>query len=180
MHTTGIIRRIDDLGRVVIPREIRRNLRIREGDPLEIFVDESGGVTFKKYSVLQPLLDFGQQICNALQKMTSMTAILVDRDNVIAISGEGKKELLGAPISDNLCLTMSLRRLYIYTAGSIPISVCNHTFPAEQYHVSVCVPITDSGEIIGAIILASSQDITADEATIKMAQISAESLTKTI
>ena len=94
MKATGIVRRIDDLGRVVIPKEIRRTMRIREGDPLEIFTDREGELIFKKYSPVGELSDFAAQICESLRKSTDGIAAVCDRDAVIAISGGAKKELL--------------------------------------------------------------------------------------
>ena len=73
MKATGIVRRIDDLGRVVIPKEIRRTMRIREGDPLEIYTDREGGVIFKKYSQLGGVSDFADQLCEALKSPSSLT-----------------------------------------------------------------------------------------------------------
>lgn len=74
MKATGIVRRIDDLGRVVIPKEIRRTLRIREGDPLEIFTEKDGEVIFKKYSPMGELGEFATQICNSLGRNTGRIA----------------------------------------------------------------------------------------------------------
>ena len=94
MKATGIVRRIDDLGRVVIPKEIRRTLRIREGDPLEIFVDREGEVILKKYSPIGELSDFAQEYAESLQQSTGHIAIITDRDVVVAVAGASKKEWL--------------------------------------------------------------------------------------
>ena len=95
MKATGIVRRIDDLGRVVIPKEIRRTMRIREGDPLEIYTTRDGEVIFKKYSLIGGLEEFAAQFCDTLSRSTDFSAAVTDRDAVIAIAGAGKKELLG-------------------------------------------------------------------------------------
>src|SRR5690606_24522992 len=87
MKATGIVRRIDDLGRVVIPKEIRRTLRIREGDPLEIFTDREGEVILKKYSPIGELNEFANEYCESLHENTKFIAMITDRDNIIAISG---------------------------------------------------------------------------------------------
>lgn len=87
MKATGIVRRIDDLGRVVIPKEIRRTLRIREGDPLEIYTEKDGGVIFRKYSPMGDLQDFAAQICESIGKNTGRIAAVSDRDSIIALSG---------------------------------------------------------------------------------------------
>ena len=86
MKATGIVRRIDDLGRVVIPKEIRRTMRIREGDPLEIYTDKDGGVIFKKYSLMGGLSDFAGQMCETLNKTTGRIAVITDRDTCISVA----------------------------------------------------------------------------------------------
>ena len=86
MKATGIVRRIDDLGRVVIPKEIRRTMRIREGDPLEIYTDKDGGVIFKKYSLMGGLAEFAGQLCETLNRTTGRIAVICDRDNCIAVA----------------------------------------------------------------------------------------------
>ena len=93
MKATGIVRRIDDLGRVVIPKEIRRTMRIREGDPLEIYTDKDGGVIFKKYSLMGGLSDFAVQLCESLNKATGRVAVITDRDTCIAVAGAARREL---------------------------------------------------------------------------------------
>ena len=94
MKATGIVRRIDDLGRVVIPKEIRRTMRIREGDPLEIFTEKDGEVIFKKYSPIGELGDFAVTYAESLNKTAGIPTLITDRDNIIAVSGLSKKELL--------------------------------------------------------------------------------------
>ena len=89
MKATGIVRRIDDLGRVVIPKEIRRTMRIREGDPLEIFTNGDGGVVFKKYSLMGGLGDFSAQLCESLYKTTGKMVTITDRDACISVCGGG-------------------------------------------------------------------------------------------
>ena len=102
MKATGIVRRIDDLGRVVIPKEIRRTLRIREGDPLEIFTDHDGRVVLKKYSPVGELSAFAKEYADALAQATGHIACISDKDQIIAISGGSKKEFLDKNISSNL------------------------------------------------------------------------------
>ncbi len=118
MKATGIVRRIDDLGRVVIPKEIRRTMRIREGDPLEIFTDKDGEVIFKKYSPIGELGDFAAQICDSLHKSTNAIAAVCDRDAVIAVSGGAKRELLDKRISPELERIMENRSTFRQDGGS--------------------------------------------------------------
>ena len=102
MKATGIVRRIDDLGRVVIPKEIRRTLRIREGDPLEIFTDREGEVILKKYSPIGELSAQATQYSESLAQTTGLMVCVADRDTVIAAAGGAKKDYLGKPISKQL------------------------------------------------------------------------------
>ena len=113
MKATGIVRRIDDLGRVVIPKEIRRTMRIREGDPLEIYTTKDGEVIFKKYSLLGGLEDFAAQFCDTLSHSTEFTAAVTDRDAIIAVAGVGKRELLGKTISEPLERIMEDRQGWV-------------------------------------------------------------------
>ena len=100
MKATGIVRRIDDLGRVVIPKEIRRTLRIREGDPLEIFVDRDGEVILKKYSPISELGDFAKEYAEALYDSLGNPVLICDRDTYIAVAGGSKKEYLNKSVSE--------------------------------------------------------------------------------
>ena len=109
MKATGIVRRIDDLGRVVIPKEIRRTLRIREGDPLEIFVDRDGEVILKKYSPISELGDFAKEYAEALFDSLGNPVLICDRDTYIAIAGGSKKDYLNKNISDLVEKTMEDR-----------------------------------------------------------------------
>ena len=100
MKATGIVRRIDDLGRAVIPKEIRRTLRIREGDPLEIFTDREGEIILKKYSPIGELGTFAKEYAESfLNKTAGHIVCIVDKDRIIAVSGGAKKEFLEKRIS---------------------------------------------------------------------------------
>ena len=118
MKATGIVRRIDDLGRVVIPKEIRRTLRIREGDPLEIFTEKDGEVIFKKYSPMGELGEFAAQICDSLGRNTGRIAAVSDRDAIIALSGAPKRDLMDKQNSHELEQIMEQRKSYRYTGGN--------------------------------------------------------------
>ena len=102
MKATGIVRRIDDLGRVVIPKEIRRTMRIREGDPLEIFTERDGEVIFKKYSPIGELGEFAAGYAETLAKTSGIAVVITDKDSVIAVSGAPKKELVEKRISEDV------------------------------------------------------------------------------
>ena len=117
MKATGIVRRIDDLGRVVIPKEIRRTMRIREGDPLEIYTDHDGEVIFKKYSPMGELGTFVGELCESISKTTNLSCAICDRDTVIAAAGSAKKDVYDHPISADLENIMEERRMYEYQHG---------------------------------------------------------------
>lgn len=153
MKATGIVRRIDDLGRVVIPKEIRRTLRIRDGDPLEIYTEKDGEVIFKKYSPVGELSDFAAQICEALYKSGDCVAAVCDRDSVIACAGVPKKELIDKRISEGLTEIMDSRKLYTAEQKTeIPFADGE-----EILYISVASPIIAEGDIMGCVVFASKQ-----------------------
>ena len=154
MKATGIVRRIDDLGRVVIPKEIRRTMRIREGDPLEIYTDKDGEVLFKKYSPIGELSDFAAQICDSLHKSTDAIAAVCDRDTVIAISGGARRELMDKRISAELEHIMEGRSTYRYD-GSSSISVSDS---ADNLCVSVAAPVISEGDVMGCVMFVSPRN----------------------
>ena len=154
MKATGIVRRIDDLGRVVIPKEIRRTMRIREGDPLEIYTDKDGEVIFKKYSPIGELSDFAAQICDSLHKSTDAIAAVCDRDTVIAISGGARRELMDKRISAELEHIMEGRSTYRYD-GSSSISVSDS---ADNLCVSVAAPVISEGDVMGCVMFVSPRN----------------------
>jgi len=149
MKATGIVRRIDDLGRVVIPKEIRRTLRIREGDPLEIYTEKDGEVIFKKYSPMGELSGFAGEICESLNKATGSITAVCDRDSVIAVSGGGRKELLEKPISRALEEIMENRRAVRTETGTRQ----PHPVDGEEsFAVSVAAPILCEGDVLGCVM----------------------------
>ena len=157
MKATGIVRRIDDLGRVVIPKEIRRTMRIREGDPLEIYTDREGEVIFKKYSPIGELVDFASQYAESLYKTCGIPVVVCDRDSVVAVSGISKKEFLDKKISAALDGVIENRSLYAAERGSDKrISLTDD----EQSGVSVvCAqPIFAEGDIIGCVAAVTGED----------------------
>ena len=150
MKATGIVRRIDDLGRVVIPKEIRRTLHIREGDPLEIYTEKDGEVIFKKYSPMGDLQNFAAQMCEAIGKNTGHIAAVSDRDAIIALSGAPRRELLDKPNSQDLEQIMQQRKSYRYVPGSTKLLASQM---AEQYHLGVAAPIISQGDLMGCVML---------------------------
>lgn len=167
MKATGIVRRIDDLGRVVIPKEIRRTMRIREGDPLEIYTTREGEVIFKKYSLIGGLEDFAVQFCDVLGRSSSFTAAVTDRDSIIAITGAGRRELLGRPLSSALEQTMEGRRIYQYTGQGQPLPV---TGGADKYCALVAAPILCEGDVLGLVLFLAAEAQLPGEGEYKLAQ----------
>ena len=155
MKATGIVRRIDDLGRVVIPKEIRRTMRIREGDPLEIFTDAGGEVVFKKYSPIGELSEFAIKYAETLHKSGALNVIICDRDAVIAVAGVPKKEYLDKHVSDELDSMMKERKSYIYEGGA---ERCYPTSEKGGCFISCAWPIISDGDVIGAVASLSSAD----------------------
>ena len=154
MKATGIVRRIDDLGRVVIPKEIRRTMRIREGDPLEIYTDREGEVIFKKYSPIGELAAFAAQYAETLHKTCSLSIVICDRDAVIACSGVPRKDYNDKTVSDRLEQIIESRSLYVYREGQEPIPVLAE---GGTYFVNCAMPIISEGDIAGCVASVSEQ-----------------------
>ncbi len=155
MKATGIVRRIDDLGRVVIPKEIRRTMRIREGDPLEIFTNRDGEVIFKKYSPIGELGDFASQYAETLAKTSGHPVCITDKDNVIAVSGAPKKELHEKRVSTELERIMNEKTTFLQKNNSTRLSVADGT---EKYVAGVVVPIISEGDPIGSVVLMAGEN----------------------
>jgi len=168
MKATGIVRRIDDLGRVVIPKEIRRTLRIREGDPLEIYTERDGEVIFKKYSPMGDLSNLAAQLCESMGKNTGHITAVADRDTIIALSGAPKRDLMDKRISSELEQLMEQRKTYRYESGEVKIRINDHV---DRYHLGVASPILSEGDLMGCVmILLEENDQPLTESEQKLAQ----------
>ena len=155
MKATGIVRRVDDLGRIVIPKEIRRTLRIREGDPLEIYTEKDGGVIFRKYSPMGDLQEFAAQMCESIGSATGHIAAVSDRDSIIALHGAPKRDLMDKPNSPELDKLMEQRRNYRYESGGTLIRPAEG---ADKYHLGVAAPILSQGDLMGCVMLLLGED----------------------
>ncbi|WP_040195940.1 stage V sporulation T C-terminal domain-containing protein [Candidatus Soleaferrea massiliensis] len=176
MKATGIVRRIDDLGRVVIPKEIRRTMRIREGDPLEIYTDNDGEVIFKKYSPIGELASFASLYADVLYKTGGHPVVVCDNDNVISVAGLPKKELIERRVSTHLEELMESRRNYIYTAEE---QVRLQPVEGVERYATVAVPIVAAGDVCGSVMfLESESGGYAAESEIKLIQAAAAFLGK--
>jgi len=182
MKATGIVRRIDDLGRVVIPKEIRRTLRIREGDPLEIFVDREGEVILKKYSPIGELGDFAKEYADSLNEAIGHIACIADRDHIIAVAGASKKEFINKPVGPAVEKVMEERKSilintpgeHLFCKGCITEDDDECKFSAE-----VIAPIIAEGDPIGAVIITSRDPaIKMGDMELKLAETAAGFLAK--
>ena len=149
MKATGIVRRIDDLGRVVIPKEIRRTMRIREGDPLEIYTDREGGVIFKKYSPVSELGDFAGQYAETLYKTSGFPVCITDKDSIIATAGVAKRELFDKPVSSEMEKVMEEKTAFVCTETK-KVPVTEHY---EKYTAGVISPIISEGYVLGNVVV---------------------------
>lgn len=177
MKATGIVRRIDDLGRVVIPKEIRRTLRIREGDPLEIFTDREGEIILKKYSPIGELGTFAKEYAESLAQSSGHIACIVDKDQIIAVSGGAKKDFMEKHISTALEKVISQRTIINAArneSGFIPIL---EEDDESMYSHQLIAPIISEGDVLGAVLLLSN-DKKMGEVEDKLAQTAAGFLGK--
>ena len=147
MKATGIVRRIDDLGRVVIPKEIRRTMRIREGDPLEIYTNREGEVIFKKYSPIGELSDFASEYAETLARICDLSVVITDRDAVIASAGVSRREYADRRITPELERIISTRQLYVHNGVDEKI----HVTEGSQHYVRCAMPIIAEGDLIGCV-----------------------------
>ncbi len=178
MKATGIVRRIDDLGRVVIPKEIRRTMRIREGDPLEIYTDREGEVIFKKYSPIGELSAFAGQYAETLYKTCGLSVAICDRDAVIACAGVPRREYADKPLSEAAEAIMESRSFYsVHTtaspnmrSASVAQSPDSTAIPlirdGASLSISCAMPILSEGDIVGCVVsLTPDKDTPADRPT---------------
>ena len=159
MKATGIVRRIDDLGRVVVPKEIRRVLRIREGDPLEIYTSNTGEVILKKYSPISDLSEFANEYAETASKILGGTIIVSDTDQIIAASGNSKKEYTHKQIDSELDKIIQSKNRY--SNGS-----------------KIVVPIVSHGDPIGSITILPKENHHLGDAELKVAEVGASFLAK--
>ena len=174
MKATGIVRRIDDLGRIVVPKEIRRTIRIREGDPLEIFTGSDGEVILKKYSPINDLSEFALEYVESIFETYGTPTLLSDRDEIIAVAGISKKEYVGRRISA-ACEDLLNERKVISEKLENSLELVPGQY--EQVKSYVVAPILLNGDLIGAIYLLSKDEVMTD-IELKGAEVAAKFLAK--
>jgi AbrB family transcriptional regulator (stage V sporulation protein T) len=159
LKATGIVRRIDDLGRVVIPKEIRRTLRIREGDPLEIFTDREGEIILKKYSPIGELGDFAKEYAESLAKNAGHITCIVDKDQIIAVSGGAKKDFIEKHISGELEKVINERNTFISNRNESSFVPILEDDNESIYSHELITPIISEGDVLGAIVMLSDSKV---------------------
>ncbi len=174
MKATGIVRRIDDLGRVVIPKEIRKTMRLKDGDALEIFTDADGEVIFKKYSPIGELSTFAAQYAEAIHSQASMPIIISDNDHIVASSGVPKREVHEKRISSQTEDLLEERRNYTKERGE------KDFYPIDSLEraASIVCPIISAGDAVGSVIVLDDGGGQPSETQIKLAQVAASFLGK--
>ncbi len=173
MKATGIVRRIDELGRVVIPKEIRRTLRIREGDPLELFTDRDE-LMLKKYSPIASVERFAEGTAKSLNEQSGFLAVITDTDAVLAAAGQGKKGLVGKTLSDEMTDILASRRSYLASRadGGDVLPVAKDALEATA---EIVVPIVSGGDCLGAVILLSQEEgAIMESSSVKLARLTAD------
>ena len=169
MKATGVVRRIDDLGRVVIPKEIRKTLRIKEGDPLEIFTEKDGGIVLKKYSPIGELTEFASGYAETLSKTTGHIAFITDKDTVIAVAGGSKKDYLEQSLSKEIEQIMEDKEVYKSDKNNnLSVPIIKNDKKDKIYNSQIVYPIISNGDSIGTVILLSK------EASTKMTDVEAK------
>jgi len=153
MKATGVVRRVDELGRIVVPKEIRKNLRIRTGTPLEIFIDATGSVVFKKHSAVAELADFAAQVAEAISATSEVNALVVDMDRVVAASGDKKRDYAESIISNELEEIVSNRKVVLLNKSSEARLVAVKRDETANYSSMVVCPILANGDCYGAVVL---------------------------
>ncbi len=177
MKATGIVRRIDDLGRVVVPKEIRRTMRIREGDPLEIYTDREGEIILKKYSPIGEMGIFAKQYADTLGQATGHIVCISDRDQVIAAAGTAKKDIIGKTLSRELEEAMTERESIVASSSDRNYLPLVEEEGENDYRYQVMEPIISEGDVIGCVMLLTKDDkVKMGEAEVKLAKVAASFL----
>lgn len=155
MKSTGIVRCIDDLGRIVIPKEIRRTMRIYEGSPLEIYTDRSGNIILKKHSIIEEISSFAHTYADILAQSINMPVLISDFDNIIAVAGISKKEFLKKKITKSFGESIKCKNIF-----SLYNNPNEKFIPIEglQNQAAFIYPIISSGNVIGGICVLKNKD----------------------
>lgn len=154
MKATGVVRRIDELGRIVIPKEIRKTMHIREGENIEIFIDGDQNIILKKYSAIKKLDDFAQRFTDAIYSYLKCNVMITDTDRVVAISGPLKKELNGEMLGQDMLNAIKKRESILETTPKQLSITDNHSYKGSYMIHS----IISNGDVVGLVILLSEEE----------------------
>lgn len=173
MKATGIVRRIDELGRVVIPKEIRKTMRIRESDPLEIFTDKDGEIILKKYSPIGDLMEFSRGYTDAINKSINRIVLICDKDTIVSVSGGSKKEYLDKKISKDLEKIIELRRLAKFDINdrNNMVDIYDGEEAEGKYTEQIIAPIVAEGDTTGAVMIISKESNKMGDVEFRIAEI---------
>ncbi len=178
MKATGIVRRIDDLGRVVIPKEIRRTLRLRDGDPMEIYTDRGGTVILKKYSPIGDMTEFAAEFAESARSVLGSTALVTDTDQIIAVSGNSPfRDLKDRKISRELSGLLEKKNSVLIRDGRQTYHIAEDDRCSESCRSQIVVPIISQGDMIGSVILLSTEN-TLGDTELKAAEVGAAFLAR--
>ena len=172
MKNIGVVRRIDELGRIVIPKEIRKTLRIKENDNLDIYVDNNENIILKKYSLISSLTDFAQQFTDAIYNFLKKNIMITDKSTIIAYSGEDKKRYIGKNISKDLETSLD-RRENILEKFEKEISFSELNKENCKY---IIISIISNGDVMGLVVVFSNDEL--NENDYKISKIAAQFLGK--
>lgn len=172
MKATGIIRRLDELGRIVIPKEIRKTLRINEGDSVEIFTDNDQSVIIKKYSPIDEFLPYAQEYANSLATVSKAAVIIVDKDQIVAAAGALKKDIINKGISNNLLKIINERAMYVNANASRTVNILGNERNETAYQ-QIIQPIIRDGEAVGAVIMLLTERMVITEVEKKLLNVAA-------
>lgn len=175
MKSTGIVRRIDELGRVVIPKELRRTMRLREGEEMEVFTANNGELIFKKYSALKGIKEYGEELASSITNIISKPVVITDKDNVI-VDTSTNKSYLDKRISYKFERAMEKRRTMLYkSSDAVQVSDENVSDVVSM----VVSPVIFQGDVLGALAIISKNNVMADT-EVKLAEIATDFLSKQV
>lgn len=177
MKETGIVRRIDELGRVVIPKEIRKTLRIKEGDPLEIYTDKED-LLFKKYSPVKKIENVAVDIAESLYAVNERTAIICDKEVIVSAKGNKSKELIGKDISLDLKQMIEQRKSFVSNVAENNAETTLTKGGEIKFPCVVVVPVVANGDTLGAVILAGGEEQKMANGEIKSVRTASEYLAR--
>lgn len=179
MKDTGIVRRIDELGRIVIPKEIRRTMRLREGTPVQIFVNKLGELTLTKYSPIVDVSEFAQTFCDVVGEVIDNNVVVLDKDNIIAATSK-KKEYVGKMISGPIEELLEERKSYLLTEAENSKMLPIFSEDTNTYSSQIIVPILANSDIVGGIVAFESGGIKLSVSDVKILQTVAGFIAKQV